>query len=313
MQEDVQIWLVIGSAFIAVTMITALAGGAVIKRHRLRERLVGGSLADDDAGPSRGGRFGEWARKLSWADDRFLGLDDAGLRSKARLDMIRAGYFSPDAAKHFVLARTILVLLLPSLVFVVASLFFQNMTSSGKFILVIIFMLIGYVGPDFYVKRQQKLRVEEYRTVFPDFLDLLVVCMDAGASVNAALERVGRDIAYQSRALAINVELMVSEMRSGRSLVEALDSFSRRVGLEEAGSLSTLVKQSVELGTDVSDALRVYGDEMRDKRLQRAEAKAHALPVKMTIPLGIFIFPVIMIVVLTPVVIKILAAFRAMH
>jgi tight adherence protein C len=314
MQDEVQIWLVIGSAFIAVTMITALAGNAMVKRQRLLERLAGGSLADGEAGGGGlGGKFSEWAAKLSWADDRFLGLDDAGLRSKARLDLIRAGYFSPDAAKNFVLVRTILVLLLPSVSYVVAALFFSNMTSAGRFILVIVFMLIGYVGPDAYVKRRQKVLVDEYRLVFPDFLDLLVVCMDAGASVNAALERVGRDIAYQSRALATNVELMVSEMRSGRSLVEALDSFTRRVGLEEAGSLSTLVKQSVELGTDISDALRVYGDEMRDKRLQRAEAKAHALPVKMTVPLGIFIFPVIMIVVLTPVVIKILAAFRAMH
>ena len=314
MQEDVQIWLVVGSAFIAVAMITALAGGAIIKRHRLRERLVGGSLADGDAGGGVfGGKFSEWASKLTWADDRFLGLDDAGLRSKARLDLIRAGYFAPDAAKSYALVRAFLVLLLPSLGYIGLALFFNNMTSSTKLLIVIVFMLIGYAGPDFFVKRRQKKLADEYRIVFPDFLDLLVVCIDAGASVNAALERVGRDIAYQSRALATNVELMVSEMRSGRSLVEALDSFTRRVGLEEAGSLSTLVKQSVELGTDVSDALRVYGDEMRDKRLQRAEAKAHALPVKMTVPLGIFIFPVIMIVVLTPVILKILAAFGAMH
>jgi hypothetical protein len=113
MLDDLQIWLVIGSAFIAVSMITALAGNAMIRRHRLRERLVGGSFAD--AGASRSGKFSEWANKLSWADDRFLGLDDAGLRSKARLELIRAGYFSPDAAKNFVLVRTILVLLLPTL------------------------------------------------------------------------------------------------------------------------------------------------------------------------------------------------------
>jgi tight adherence protein C len=313
MQDDVQIWLVIGSAFIAVTMITALAGGAMIKRHRLRERFVGGSLADDDAGSSRGGKFSEWATTLSWADDRFLGLDDAGLRSKTRLELIRAGYFSPDAAKNFIIIRTALVLLLPSLGYIITVLFFDHSTSAIKFIVVIAFMLLGYAGPDAYVKRRQRLLVDQYRIVFPDFLDLMVVCMDAGASVNAALERVSHDIAYQSPALGINLELMVSEMRSGRSLVEALDSFTRRVNLDEATSLGTLVKQSVELGTDVSDALRVYGDEMRDKRLQAAEAKANALPTKMSIPLAAFIFPVIMIVIMTPVALKIVAALHGMH
>jgi tight adherence protein C len=313
MLDDVQIWLMIGSAFIAVAMITALAGSAVVRRHRLRERLVGSSLADAGAGASRSGKFSEWATKLSWADDRFLGLDDAGLRSKARLELIRAGYFSPDAAKNFVLARTILLILLPSVGYVITLLFFDNITSATKLVVVIGFMLLGYAGPDAYVKRRQRLLVDQYRIVFPDFLDLMVVCMDAGASVNAALERVSHDIAYQSRALAINLELMVSEMRSGRSLVEALDSFTRRVGLDEATSLSTLVKQSVELGTDVSDALRVYGDEMRDKRLQGAEAKANALPTKMSLPLAGFIFPVIMIVIMTPVALKIITAFRPMH
>jgi len=305
MLDDMQIWLVIGSAFIAVAMITALAGDAMMRRHRLRERLVGNSLADADAGASRSGKLSEWATKLSWADDRILGLDDAGLRSKARLELIRAGYFSPDAAKNFVLVRTILVVLLPSVGYIVTLLFFDHIPSATKLAIVIGFMLLGYVGPDAYVKRRQRLLVDQYRIVFPDFLDLMVVCMDAGASVNAALERVSHDIAYQSRALAINLELMVSEMRSGRSLVEALDSFTRRVGLDEATSLSMLVKQSVELGTDVSDALRIYGDEMRDKRLQAAEAKANALPTKMSIPLAAFIFPVIMIVIMTPLALKI--------
>lgn len=311
MLDDVQIWLVTGGAFIAVSMITALAGSAMIRRHRLRERLVGGSFAD--AGASRGGKFSEWANKLSWADDRFLGLDDAGLRSKARLELIRAGYFSPDAAKNFVLVRTILVLLLPSVGYLMTLLLFDHIPTATKLVVVIGFMLLGYVGPDAYIKRRQRLLVDQYRVVFPDFLDLMVVCMDAGASINAALERVSHDIAYQSRALAINLELMVSEMRSGRSLVEALNSFTRRVGLDEATSLCTLVKQSVELGTDVSDALRVYGDEMRDKRLQAAEAKANALPTKMSIPLAAFIFPVIMIVILTPVILKLMAGFHSMH
>jgi tight adherence protein C len=90
--------------------------------------------------------------------------------------------------------------------------------------------------------------------------------------------------------------------------VDALNSFTSRVSIDEAASFSALIKQSVELGSDVSEAMRVYSDEMREKRLSRAEEKAHALPVKMVLPLGLFIFPVILITILTPALIKISTA-----
>jgi tight adherence protein C len=313
MHDDVQIWLMLGSAFLAAAMLVALAGNAFLKRQRLRARLADNTLADGDAGMIGGGVFREWRSKLSSVEDRFVGFDDAGLRSKARMEIVRAGFFSPDAAKAFIIIRAALAILLPIAGAVLIAPLIGNMTAGKQFLIALFMAFLGYFGPDSYIKRRQRLLVEEYRNVFPDFLDLLVVCMDAGSSMNAALERVGRDIAFQSKALATNVQLLVSEMRSGRSLVDALDSFTIRLGLDEATSLSTLIKQSFELGSDIGDALRVYSDEMREKRLSRAEEKANALPVKMVVPLGLFIFPVILITVLTPVIIKIFAALAVLR
>jgi tight adherence protein C len=152
--------------------------------------------------------------------------------------------------------------------------------------------------------------LEAYRIAFPDFLDLLLVCVTAGLSLEAALDRVGLEFKAQSPAFATNLALLSSEMRSGRGLTEALDNLSERLGLDEAKSFGMLLKQSIELGSDIGDALRIYADEMRDKRMSRAETAANLLPVKMVIPLGAFIFPVILIVILTPALIKLFGALK---
>ncbi|WP_298426078.1 type II secretion system F family protein [Rhodoblastus sp.] len=306
MRDDLQIWVMFGSMFIAVVSLTVLAGSAIVRRQKLRARLADNSFGDESL--RSGGSLRQWWSKVSSVEDKLVGFDDEGQRSKARMELIRAGFFSPDSAKTFIVIRAGLTLLLPAAGVLVIAPFFHNITTAGQYILALFMLFLGYTGPDAYLKRRQRMLMEEYRNVFPDVLDLLVVCMDAGSSINAALERVGRDIALQSKALGINVQLLVSEMRSGRSLVDALNSFTSRVSIDEAASFSALIKQSVELGSDVSEAMRVYSDEMREKRLSRAEEKAHALPVKMVLPLGLFIFPVILITILTPALIKISTA-----
>jgi tight adherence protein C len=312
MTEEFQVWVMLGSAFVAVTALVAFVGNEWMRNRRLRARLADNSLADvDDA--IGGNLLGQWRAKLFSVEDRIVGFDDASHRTKARTEMVRAGFFSPDAAKAYVIIRAALTVFLPVVgVFVFAPIFGAG-TAAKQYFIGFFCVFLGYYGPEAYIKRRQRLLLEQYRNVFPDFLDLLVVCMDAGSSINAALERVGRDIAFQSKALGTNVQLLVSEMRSGRSLVDALSSFSARLNLDEVSYFTTLIKQSSELGADISDAMRVYSDEMREKRLSRAEQKAHALPVKMVAPLGMFIFPVILIVVLTPVFIKIVGVLEIMR
>jgi tight adherence protein C len=141
-------------------------------------------------------------------------------------------------------------------------------------------------------------------------LDLMVVCVDAGLSLEAALERISMEMMTQSRELGMNLVLLGAEMRAGRSLSEALSSLADRMGIDEAKSFAAMLRQSIELGTDVAMALRVFSDEMRERRLMRAEERANKLPVKMVVPLGVFIFPVILLVILFPVVVQLIAVFR---
>jgi tight adherence protein C len=142
---------------------------------------------------------------------------------------------------------------------------------------------------------------------FPDLIDMLVVCTDAGLSLNGAFARIEPEVSKQSRALGMNLMFLGAETRAGRSIADALGTFADRLNLDEARAFVILLRQSVELGTDIGDALRVYSDEMRAKRLLRAEENANKLPVKMVVPLGGLIFPVIMVVIMLPVVLRLMA------
>jgi tight adherence protein C len=186
-------------------------------------------------------------------------------------------------------------------------------SSIAKFGMVAIMTVLAIFGPDAYISRRQRTLVDEYATAFPDLLDLMVVCVDAGLSLEAALERISREMVKKHRAMGMNLLLMGAETRAGRSTVDALASFADRLGLDEARSFVATLRQSVELGSDVGDGLRVFSDEMRDKRLLRAEERANKLPVKMVLPLGICIFPVILLVVLLPVVVKLASVFGQIH
>lgn len=136
-------------------------------------------------------------------------------------------------------------------------------------------------------------------------MDLLVVCADAGLGMEGAFERVGREIADSYPALSQNIHMANLEIRAGRTLSEALDHFADRLGLDEARSFATLIQQSEELGSSITDALRVYSEDMRHKRLSTAEEKAYALPVKLSVPLMVCIFPVLFVVILLPIVVRV--------
>lgn len=167
---------------------------------------------------------------------------------------------------------------------------------------------LGYYLPRSMVSLRRDKLCEEHRQGFPDFLDLLVICVEAGIGVDSAIERVGKDLTRSFPSLAQNLRFMSLELRAGRSTRGALDNLSQRLGIEEARSFATLIQQSEELGSSLVQSLRVYAEEMRAKRLARAEEKAHGLPAKLVIPLGLFIFPVILGVTMMPVALKVFKA-----
>src|SRR5438132_750811 len=164
--------------------------------------------------------------------------------------------------------------------------------------------IAGYLGPSLYLDRRIKARRMEHQSGFPDFMDLLVVCADAGLSMEAALDRVGRELADSYPSLCANIHMATLEMRAGRTLSETLEHLADRLGLEEARSFATLLQQSEKLGSSLTEALRVYSDDMRHKRMSRAEEKAYSLPAKLSVPLTLCVFPVVIIVILLPVYVR---------
>jgi tight adherence protein C len=226
-------------------------------------------------------------------------------REKLRRRLMDAGHFHQMAPVYYQIARPIAAIGF-ALIMYMAQLFLADTPAAARILLIALAALIGFAAPAVYLARRRRALTRRYREVFPNFLDLLVVCIDAGLSLQAAFERVAGDISKQSRELGVHLVITRAEIAAGRSLIEALDGLANRLGFDEAGSLVAMLRQSIELGSDVGDSLRVFSDEMREKRLLRAEEAANKLSVKMVIPLGLFIFPVVLLVTILPVVIKLL-------
>jgi tight adherence protein C len=293
-------------AFCAISGVVFVAGQYYVRALRLRRRLpvAQGSSAELEVG-------GNIARLVArHFDERRFGVDDT-LRGKLRQNLIKAGYFRNDAINFYVFWRLVAVVLLPIAAYLVLELMFPRVQFASRLTIVAIAITLGIVGPDAFISRRQRVLSSEYRIIFPDFLDLLVVCIDAGLTLEGAINRITGEIGdRRSRVFGINLAAMTAEMRAGRSFIDALGALAERVMIPEARSLVALLRQSMELGSDVGDALRVFGDEMRDKRLLRAEEQANKLSVKMIFPLALFIMPVVLMVILLPVVIRLFNAFR---
>jgi tight adherence protein C len=245
----------------------------------------------------------------TYFDEARFGLEDS-YKAKLRRELVRAGFFHVDSVKYYIFVRIAAALSIPVIACLFALLVMEESDWTLKLGFVGLAFLIGNMGPSALLSRRQRLVMQKYRVLFPDLLDLMVVCVDAGLSLEAALERISMEMMKQSRALGLNLVLLGAEMRAGRSMAEALTSLADRLGLDEARSFAAMLRQSIELGTDVATALRVFSDEMRERRLMRAEERANQLPVKMVVPLGVFIFPVILGVILFPIIVQLLAVFR---
>ena len=218
-----------------------------------------------------------------------------------RRRLMSAGYYDPKAVAYFFLCRTVLAIVLATLVFLFAP------TAPGSPVLWMftgVGGVAGYLGPSLYLDNRIKARQDEHQQGFPDFLDLLVVCADAGLSMEASLDRVGRELGASYPSLTANIHMANLEIRAGRTMSDALEHLGDRLNLEEARSFATLIQQSEELGSSITEALRVYSDDMRHKRLSRAEEKAYSLPAKLSVPMMVCIFPVIFVVILLPVAVR---------
>ncbi|MBR0939086.1 type II secretion system F family protein [Bradyrhizobium jicamae] len=296
-------------AFAAVSGLVFVAGQYVTREMKVQQR-ISLPLRDRESAPRAFDSLNSVVLKY-FNEKRFKVEGPA--RTKLRQELLRAGFFHPNAINYYIVWRLGLVVALPILGYLVTLLLMSDSNPLAKLGLVVVLTIIGIFGPDAYISRRTRKLADEYATTFPDLLDLMVVCVDAGMGLEAALERISSEIIKRSRALGMNLMLFGAETRAGRSTIDALGSFADRLGLDEARAFVGTLRQSIELGSDVGETLRIFGDEMREKRLLRAEERANTLPVKMVIPLGTCIFPVILIVILFPVIVKLMIVFKAVH
>lgn len=231
--------------------------------------------------------------------------EDEGETSALRLRLIQAGYMSTSAPIRYYAARIILGFLLPIIIVFMAPAIGSNLKVETIMFMVGGAGIIGLYFPSLWVGRKVSARQLSAQEGFPDALDLLLVCVEAGLGINAALDRVGREIGRAHPVLSEALQFVGMELRAGKPRDMALRNMAERLGIDEVRSLVTMLIQSESLGTSIAQALRVHADDMRAMRMLRAEEKAMKLPVKLSFPLVMFILPCLILVIMTPAIIGI--------
>ncbi len=218
--------------------------------------------------------------------------------------LVRAGFFDQGAVAAFFLARGLGAIAGLTLGFAGIGALFPGTEGSNFWMFVAAAGIAGYLAPNVYLGRRAKRVMQENRLGFPDFMDLMGVCANAGLSMEAALERVSRELADMYPVLGVHLQILCLEVRAGRAIEEALHAMADRMDIPEVRAFATLLQQSKELGSSLSDALRVFSEDMRHKRLSMAEEKAYALPAKLSVPVSACILPVVLFIAILPVIVR---------
>ncbi len=219
---------------------------------------------------------------------------------RTQLLMMRAGYRSPQA----LLAMRGFKLLTP--IFFVGFVFATGLYRWNPYMIPAIAAVVGYLFPEMFLGWRVSARQHRLRRGLPDGLDLLVICVEAGLGLDQALMKVAQELRITHHELSEELQLVNLEMRIGKTRIDALRELGRRTGLEDIKSLVAMLVQTDRFGTSVAQSLRVFSDDLRIKRRQRAEEMSAKTSVKMVPPLVFFIFPALMVVILGPAVITLL-------
>jgi tight adherence protein C len=240
-----------------------------------------------------------------------LSLPEEGWQGSAvQLKFLQAGIRNKNAPQYYFAVKTVLTLVLPA----VLALFLHFTQPEIPFIRVIFAVLLtaagGYYLPEIALGFITKQRIERMRNSLPDMIELMVVCTESGMSMDAAIGRISREMARTNPDLAQEFYLSTLEMRAGATRIEALRNLALRSRLEDMEDLVSMLIQADKFGTSLAESLRVQSDMMRTRRAQRAEELAAKIPVKLVLPLGLFIFPTLLIALLGPAVIQVIETMK---
>ena len=225
--------------------------------------------------------------------------------STIREALVTAGYRHPQAPILFMGAKLLSGILALGIVILLPASLLGFPTATTQLVMYIGAASAGYFVPMLWLRYAISQRKDKIQDAFPDALDLMVVCVEAGLGLDAAISRVSSEIRFAHRELAEEFHLVSLELRTGLSRTEALKNLSRRIDLEEVSSLVALLVQTDKFGTSIGQSLRVHSDSMRVNRQLRAEELAAKIPVKILFPLVCFIFPSVFVVIVGPAAIKI--------
>ena len=238
---------------------------------------------------------------------KFLEPENVAELSAKQLMLRQAGYQSRDAVRVFYFAQMTLGLL-----GMLAGIVYVNFLGGGEGMSTQKMMIytvgpggIGYFLPKYWVTRRVGTRKEEIERGFPDALDMMLVCVEAGQSMDQCIVRIARELRASYKALADEFDVVAYEMKAGKDKVTVLNDLGERCGVQDVSSFVTVLVQSAAFGTSIADALRVYADEMRDKRVMRAEEAANKLPTKMTLATMMLTVPPLLIILVGPSVLGI--------
>jgi len=279
-----------------------------------RERLA--RLSTPNTGPTA--QASAWQRgqarllsALLWLGPWTAGLSggEGETPSALRLRFANAGWRSPVALQIYFISKTLLTVLLPALTWSVLNAQGWPANPMQRLALVVAAAALGYYLPDAVLKLRIQRRQLELLHAFPDALDLLRLCVQAGLGLDAAIERVGREMRHARPVLSEEFALTGLALRAGSSRAEALRNLSQRVGLKDIDALVSMLIQADRYGTSVSESLAVHADALRTQRRLRAEEAAAKLPVKLLIPLIFCVFPSLLTVLLGPVVVTLARDF----
>ena len=292
------------AVFLGILGIAAMSGN----RGSVSRRLAGDSISIGALGRAprlrQESKEGFWNSLIAGIEKRVPLVDEAN-RSTMRRRLIQAGFMGPNAVRTYYAVRLIMTVALPLAFVFVGPLVLPDMNNQKIIIIAMILCVAGLYLPSSWLARRIANRQRAIAEAFPDALDMMVVCVEAGLGLDASFNRVGSELTRSHPALATQLALVSLELRAGKSRSDALRNLSERIGLDEVNSFVTLLIQSDNLGTSISQALTVHADEMRTKRMLRAEEQANKLPVKLTIPLLLFILPCMVTVIMLPAIITI--------
>jgi len=225
--------------------------------------------------------------------------------SKVRVKFLKAGIRRESFTALFWGAKILLAALLPLMFLLFRFTLIKVLSPQWTLVSEVIAALTGYYLPDILLKVRTDSRKEKIQKALPDALDLMVVCVQAGMGLDAAINRVAQEIKLTSPDLSDELALLNLELRAGKARQDALRNMAVRTDLDAVNSLVTLLIQTDRFGTSITSALKVFADGFRNERFQRAEELAAKMPVKLIFPLIFFIFPALFVIIAAPAFIKI--------